>query len=217
MVRAAGFAQGDLPKTKLDKLDALLRQSSTSPQDAALLAEMLSLPNDDRHSKLELAPQQRRRKTLEALTAQLESLSRSKPALVIFEDLQWIDPTSLEALDMTVDRIKALPALLIATYRPEADERWLGRPNVTALTLNRLGERETAAIIDRVAGDRPLPASVRADIIERTDGIPLFAEEMTKAALEAGRWGGYSASGGSYSVTVYCRPGKPTRIADGAA
>jgi class 3 adenylate cyclase/predicted ATPase len=186
MVRAAGFAQGDLPKTKLDKLDALLRQSSTSPQDAALLAEMLSLPNDDRHSKLELAPQQRRRKTLEALTAQLESLSRSKPALVIFEDLQWIDPTSLEALDMTVDRIKALPALLIATYRPEADERWLGRPNVTALTLNRLGERETAAIIDRVAGDRPLPASVRADIIERTDGIPLFAEEMTKAALEAG-------------------------------
>ena len=147
---------------------------------------MLSLPNDDRHSKLELAPQQRRRKTLEALTAQLELLSRSKPALVIFEDLQWIDPTSLEALDMTVDRIKALPALLIATYRPEADGRWLGRPNVTALTLNRLGERETAAIIDRVAGDRPLPASVRADIIERTDDIPLFAEEMTKAALEAG-------------------------------
>jgi predicted ATPase len=87
---------------------------------------------------------------------------------------------------MAVDRIKTLPVLLLMTYRPEADGRWLGRPNVTALTLSRLDEREAAAMIDRVAGIRPLPASVRADIIERTDGIPLFVEEMTKAALEAG-------------------------------
>ena len=186
MERAAGFAHGDSPKTKLDKLDALLTQSFTSPQDAALVAEMLSLPHDGRYPKLEQAPQQRRQKTLEALTAQLKALSRSYPVLMIFEDLQWIDPTSLEVLDMFVGRIKTLPALLVATYRPEADGRWLGRPNVTALTLNRLGERETAAMIDRVAGDRPLPASVRADIIERTDGIPLFVEEMTKAALEGG-------------------------------
>ena len=80
----------------------------------------------------------RRRKTLEALTAQLEALSHSNPVLMIFEDLQWIDPTSLEALDMAVDRIKTLPVLLLASYRPEADGRWLGRANVTALTLNRL-------------------------------------------------------------------------------
>ena len=96
--------------------------------------------------------------------------------------------------------------MLIATYRPEADARWLGRPNVTALTLNRLGERETAAIIDGVAGGRSLPASVRADIIERTDGIPLFVEEMTKAALEAGDREATRASGGSYSVSVCCGP-----------
>ena len=183
MERATGFAHGDLPTTKLDKLDALLTQSSTSSQHAALFAEMLSLPNDGRYPKLELSPQERRQKTLEALTAQLEVLSRSDPVLMIFEDLQWIDPTSLKSLDMSVDRIKTLPVLLLVTYRPDADGRWLGRSNVTALTLNRLDDRETAAMIDRVAGVRPLPASVRADIIERTDGIPLFVEEMTKAAL----------------------------------
>ena len=186
MERATGSAHGDIARTKLDKLDALLTKSSTSPQDAALFAEMLSVPNDGRYPKLELAPQERRRKTLEALTAQLEALSHSNPVLMIFEDLQWIDPTSLEALDMAVDRIKTLPVLLLASYRPEADGRWLGRANVTALTLNRLDQRETAAMIDRVAGGRAIQASVRADIIERTDGIPLFVEEMTKAALEAG-------------------------------
>ena len=185
MERATGFAHGDLPTTKLDKLDALLTQSSTSPQHAALFAEMLSLPNDGRYPKLELSPPGRRQKTMEALTAQLEALSRSNPVLMIFEDLQWIDPTSLESLDMAVDRIKTLPVLLLVTYRPDADGRWLGRSNVTALTLNRLDERETAAIIDRVAGVRPLPASVRTNIVEHTDGIPLFVEEMTKAALEA--------------------------------
>ena len=161
------------------------RRASTPPQDAALFAEMLSLPNDGRYPTLELAPQQRRQKTLEALTAQLEALSRSNPVLMIFEDVHWIDPTSLEALGRTVDRIKTLGVLLIVTYRPEFEPPWIGRPYVTALTLNRLGEREIAAMIDRVTGNKPLPASVRQDIIERTDGIPLFVEEMTKAVLEA--------------------------------
>jgi len=123
---------------------------------------------------------------LEALTAQLEALARCNPVLMIFEDVQWIDPTSLEALDRTVDRIKKLPVLLIVTYRPEAEARWVGRPHVTAMTLNRLGEPEIAALIDSVTGDKSVAESVRQDIIERADGIPLFIEEMTKAALEAG-------------------------------
>ena len=161
------------------------RRVSTPRQDAALLAEMLSLPNDGRYPTLELAPQQRRQKTLEALTAQLEALSRSNPVLMIFEDVHWIDPTSLEALGRTVDRLRTLGVLLIVTYRPEFEPPWIGRPYVTALTLNRLGEREIAAMIDRVAGNKPLPESIRQDIIERTDGIPLFVEEMTKAVLEA--------------------------------
>ena len=186
MERAAGFTHNDTVQTKLDKLDALLMQSDTPQPDASLLAEMLSLPNDGRYPTLGLAPLQRRRKTLEALTAQLEALSRSNPVLTIFEDLQWADPTSLEAFDRAVDRIKTLPGLLIVTYRPEAGSRWIGRPHVTAMTLNRLGEPEIAAMIDSVTGSRSVAESVRQSIIERTDGIPLFIEEMAKAVLEAG-------------------------------
>ena len=108
MERAAGFAHDDTAQAKLDKLDALLAQSFTPPQDAALFAEMLSLPNDGRYPTLELTPQQRRQKTLEALTAQMEALARANPVLMIFEDVHWIDPTSLEALGRAVDRIKTL-------------------------------------------------------------------------------------------------------------
>ena len=104
---------------------------------------------------------------------------------MIFEDAHWIDPTSLEAFGRTVDRIKTLPVLLIVTFRPEFNAPWAGRSHVTSLTLNRLGERETAAIIAHLVGNKELPADVMAEIIERTDGIPLFVEEMTKAVLEA--------------------------------
>ena len=185
MERAAGFTHDDNTQAKLDKLDALLAKSFTPPQDAALLADMLSLPNDGRYPTLELDPQQRRQKTLEALTAQLEALAQAKPVLMIFEDVHWIDPTSLEAVGRTVDRLRTLGVLLIVTYRPEFEPPWIGRPYVTALTLNRLGEREITAMIDRVTGNKALPESIRQDIIERTDGVPLFVEEMTKAVLEA--------------------------------
>jgi class 3 adenylate cyclase/predicted ATPase len=183
--RAAGFAHGDTTQAKLDKLDALLTKSFTPQQDTALFAEMLLLSNDGRYPALELTPQQRRQKTLEALTGQLEALSRSNPVLMMFEDAHWIDPTSLEALGRTLERLSTLGVLLIVTYRPEFEPPWIGRPNVTALTLNRLGEREISAMIDRVTGNKQLPANIRQDIVERTDGIPLFVEEMTKAVLEA--------------------------------
>ncbi len=185
MERAAGFTHDDNTQAKLDKLDALLAKSLTPPQDAALLADMLSLPNDGRYPTLELDPQQRRQKTLEALTAQLEAVAQTKPVLMIFEDVHWIDPTSLEAVGRTVDRLRTLTVSLIVTYRPEFEPPWIGRPYVTALTLNRLGEREITAIIDRVTGNKALPESIRQDLIERTDGVPLFVEEMTKAVLEA--------------------------------
>src|SRR5499427_5887816 len=186
MERAAGLLHDDAPQRKLDKLDALLAQSSTSIQDAALFAEMLSLPNDGRYPARELTPQQRRQKTLEALTAQVETLSRQKPVLMIFEDAHWADPTSLEAFGRVVDRIRTLRVLLLVTFRPEFDAPWVGRPYVTALMINRLAEHEAGAMIDRIVGNRLLSASIRQDIIERTDGIPLFVEEMTKAVLEAG-------------------------------
>ena len=185
MERAAGLGYDDKPQAKLDKLDAVLAQTSTSPEDAALFAEMLSLPNDGRYPALALTPEQRRQRTLEALTSQLAGLASQQPVLMIFEDVQWIDPTSLEVLGRTVDRIKTLPVLLIVTFRPEFNPPWVGQSRVTSVTLNRLGEREAAAIIARLVGNKELPADVMAEIVERTDGIPLFVEEMTKAVLEA--------------------------------
>jgi len=105
---------------------------------------------------------------------------------MIFEDAHWADPTSLEALSRVVDRLPTLRVLLIVTFRPEFDPPWIGRPYVTTLTINRLGERDISAMIDGVVGNNFMPTNVRQDIIERTDGIPLFVEEMTKAVLEAG-------------------------------
>jgi class 3 adenylate cyclase/predicted ATPase len=184
--RAAGFAHDDTPQTKLDKLDALLAQTSTSRQDAALLAAMLSLPNDGRYPTLEADPEQRRQKTLAALGLQLETLTRTSPVLMILEDAHWSDPTSLEAFGRTVDRVRTLRVLLIVTFRPEFEAPWVGQPHVTALTISRLAERDVGNLIDRVVGNKLLPANTRQDIVERTDGIPLFVEEMTKAVLEVG-------------------------------
>ena len=186
MERAAELGRDDEPRAKLDKLDALLAQSSTSPQDAALFAEMLSLPNDGRYPAQDITPQQRRQRTLDALVLQISALSRENPVLMIFEDAHWADPTSLELFGRIVDKIATRRVLLIVTFRPEFEPPWVGRPHVSGVNLNRLGEREIASMIDGVTGNKPLPTNIRLDIIERTDGIPLFVEEMTKAVLEAG-------------------------------
>jgi class 3 adenylate cyclase len=185
MERAAGLAHDDTPHVRLDKLDAVLTSTSTPIEDAALFAEMLSLPNDGRYPALDLTPEQRRQRTLEALIAQLAKLASQQPVLMIFEDAHWTDPTSLEVFSRTVERIKTLRVLLVFTFRPEFNATWVGQSHVTSLTLNRFGEREAAAIIARLVGNKELPADVVANIVERTDGIPLFVEEMTKAVLEA--------------------------------
>ena len=185
MERAAGLAHDDTTQAKLDKLDAVLAQTSTPIQDAAIFAEMLSLANDGRYPALDLAPEERRQRTQDALTAQLAGLTGQRPVLMIVEDAHWVDPTSLEVFGRTVDQIKTLPVLLIVTFRPELNAPWAGRSHVTILALNRLGEREAAAIIAGIVGNKDLPADVTAEIVERTDGIPLFVEEMTKAVLEA--------------------------------
>jgi predicted ATPase len=183
--RAAGFTHDDTPEAKLNKLDALLAQASTSAHEAALVAEMLSVPNDGRYPACELTSQQRRQETIEALVRQVVTVSRQNPVLMIFEDAHWIDPTSLELLGRIVDRIPNLRVLLIMTFRPEFEPPWITRPYVATLTINRLAEREISAMIDGVVGNKLIPANIRQDIIERADGIPLFVEEMTKAVLEA--------------------------------
>jgi len=204
MARAAGLTHDDSAKAKLDKLDPLLAPSSTSVEHAALFAEMLSIPNDGRYPSLDtLTPEQRRQRTLEALTSQMVMLARQNPVLMILEDAHWTDPTSLEVFSRCVDQIATIRALLIVTFRPEFEPPWIGRPHVTALTLNRMAQREVDAIVDRVVGNKPLPANIRQDIIERSDGIPLFIEEMTKAVLEA-------ENQGAAELTVAVIP-SPTR------
>jgi class 3 adenylate cyclase/predicted ATPase len=183
--RAAGLARENTPQEKLDKLDAVLERTSTSKEDAGLIADMLSLPNDGRYPALGLTAELRRQKTLEALCLQVDILTRSSPVLMVFEDAHWTDPTSLEALGRIVDRIQNHRVLLTVTFRPEFEAPWIGRPHVTLLTINRLARRDIEAMIDRIAGNKFIPAGIRNVIIERTDGIPLFVEEMTKAVLES--------------------------------
>ena len=164
----------------------MLAQTSTSTEDAVLFAEMLSLPNDGRYPTLDLTSEQRRQRTLSALISQMEALARQNTVLMIFEDAHWTDPTSLELFGRIVNGVPDLRVLLIVTFRPEFEPPWLGRPYVTALTINRLAQRDIEVMIDRVVANKLIPANIRQDIIERTDGIPLFVEEMTKAVLEAG-------------------------------
>jgi class 3 adenylate cyclase/predicted ATPase len=183
--RAAGLRHDDKPQAKLDKLDAMLARTSTSIEDAALFADTLSLPNDGRYPALELDPEQRRQKTLEALVSQTEALARQNPVLMIFEDAHWADPTSVEVFGRVVERIRRLRVLLLVTFRPEFEAPWIGQPHVAALTINRLMQSDVVAMIDRIVRNNLIPATIRQDIIERTDGIPLFVEEMTKAVLEA--------------------------------
>src|ERR1700733_8878647 len=182
--RSAAFARDDPRPAKLDKLDQVLRQSWSSAEDSALFVEMLSLPNDGRYPVLELTPQQRRQRIMDALVRQVEILSNTAPVLVVFEDAHWSDPTSLELMGRLASHIASHRVLLVISFRPEFEAPWVELAHVTALALNRLAPRDVDVIIDHIVGNNPLPAAVRQDIIERTDGIPLFVEEMTKAVLE---------------------------------
>ena len=182
--RSAGFARDDTLQTKLDKLDALLRQSWFSDEDFSLFVEMLSLPNEGRYPTLDLAPRQRRQTTMDALVRQVEILANPGPLLIIFEDAHWADPTTLELIGRLASHIANHRVLIVVSFRPEFEAPWIELAHVTALALNRLGPRDVDVMIDHIIGADALPAAVRQDIIERTDGIPLFVEEMTKAVLE---------------------------------
>jgi class 3 adenylate cyclase len=184
--RAARLAHDDTAQAKLDKLDTLLAQSSTPRENAVLFAEMLSLPNDGRHPTLELTAQQRRQHTLEALRSQIEALAERSPVLMVFEDVHWADPTSLELFELIVERASRLPLLAIVTFRTEFVPPWVSHPQVTLISLNRLPRRLSAEMIAHVTGGKILPQEIADQITNRTDGVPLFIEELTKAVVESG-------------------------------
>jgi class 3 adenylate cyclase/predicted ATPase len=191
--RAAAFERQDAPETKLAKLVSLLALPSSEDSDIQLVAELLSIPTGDRYAPLNVAPQRKKEKTFDALLRQLELLSRERPVLLLYEDVHWIDPSLRELLDMTVERVASLPVLLIITFRTEFQPSWTGDAHVSTLSLSRLGRREGTALVQRVAGNNALPDDIMAEIVERTDGVPLFVEELTKAVLEAGPHDGDTA------------------------
>jgi class 3 adenylate cyclase/predicted ATPase len=184
--RAAGFAHDDSPTARLEKLEALLARAMPPDEDVALLADLLSLPTSERYPLPNFSPQRKKERTLEALLRQLEGLARQQPVLVVFEDTHWNDPTSHELLDLTVECVRGLPVLLIVTFRPEFQPPWTGQPQVTMLALNRLDRRDRTALAMQIAGGKALPDEVVAQIINHTDGVPLFVEELTKSILESG-------------------------------
>jgi class 3 adenylate cyclase/tetratricopeptide (TPR) repeat protein len=184
--RAAGFAREDPPAARLEKLEAALARAAPPDEDVALLADLLCLPCSERCPLPNLTPQRKKERTLEALIRQLDGLARQMPVVMVFEDAHWVDPTSRELLDLFVDRVRSLPVLLIVTFRPEFQPPWTGQPQVSMLALNRLDRRNRTALVAQIAGGKALPADVIAQIADRTDGVPLFVEELTKSVLESG-------------------------------
>jgi class 3 adenylate cyclase/predicted ATPase len=185
--RAAGFRREDTPAQRLDKLEALL---APPPEDhgeeMSLLVDLLSIQSSGRYPPRDLSPQKRKEMTLKALLAQVEKLARHHPLLMLSEDAHWGDPTSLEMLDMLVERLPGLPILLIITFRPDFTPPWIGRWQATLISLNRLAPRQRSQMIDHLTGGKALPKEIANQIITRSDGIPLFVEELTKSVLESG-------------------------------
>jgi class 3 adenylate cyclase/predicted ATPase len=185
--RAAQFERGDGDERKLAKLERLLEQSTEDLRGAVpLLAALLSIPTGVRYPPLDLAPEQQKARTLEALVAQVEGLARRRPVLALWEDVHWIDPTSLELLDLLVECVRKLAVLVVITFRPEFRPLWISQPHVTSLILKRLSRKHGSAIVDRLTGGKALPAEVQKQIVAKTDGVPLFIEELTKTILESG-------------------------------
>ena len=183
---AAGFVSDEPASARLDKLEAMIARSGLDTKDIApLLAALLSTPIEGRYLPLELAPAEQKERTIAALLALFEGLTKYAPVLGLLEDAHWIDPTSLDVFSRLVDRLPGLRALLVITSRPEFTAPWVGRAHVASLQLNRLGRRQAVAMIDRITGAKALPAEVLEQIVAKTDGVPLFVEELTKTVLES--------------------------------
>jgi class 3 adenylate cyclase/tetratricopeptide (TPR) repeat protein len=186
LARAAGFEPGDPPTQKLDKLEALLTQAGTRGADVApLLAALLSLPAGDRYPPLPLSPQRQKALTIAAFVDHIVGLSRRQPVLCLVEDAHWCDPTSLEVLERLVHQVPELRVLVVITSRPEFTVPWMAS-HTTALTLTRLSRTQVAAMVEHLTTGKALPPEVLAHILDKTDGVPLFVEELTKTVLESG-------------------------------
>jgi class 3 adenylate cyclase/tetratricopeptide (TPR) repeat protein len=182
-----GLDREQAPERRLGALEALVARSTDRLDEVVpLFAALLSIPTGERYPPLDLSPPRQKQRTLEALVDHLAALAAREPVLALFEDAHWLDPSTLELLDLIVGRVRDLPALLIVTFRPEFTPPWPSRAHVTQLVLNRLGRQQNAAMVERLSGGKALPCEVVDQIVTRTDGVPLFVEELTKTVLESG-------------------------------
>jgi hypothetical protein len=180
LLRAAGFRRDDTDEQRLDKLEALLAKGTTDLSEVVpLFADWLSIPTGNRYPPLELTPEKLKEKTLQMGLAQVEGLAARHPVLMVYEDLQWSDPTTRESLDVIIDGVPTLRVLIIVTFRPEFTPPWVGRSHVTLLSLNRLSPWQSAQMIRCVTGGEALAKEIADEIVDRTDGVPLFIEELT--------------------------------------
>jgi class 3 adenylate cyclase len=183
---AAGFVSGEPAAARLDKLETMIARSGLEGKDIVpLVAGLLSIPVEGRYPPLEMAPAEQKERTIVALIALFAGLTKDAPVLALLEDAHWIDPTSLDVFSRLIDRLPGLRALMMVTFRPEFAAPWVGRPHVASLQLSRFSRRQATAMIDRVTGAKALPAEVLEQIVAKTDGVPLFVEELTKMVLES--------------------------------
>jgi predicted ATPase len=185
--RVTRLERDDPPETRLEKLEGLLAQAVENVREVApLVAALLSLPTGGRYAPLHLTPEVQKQRTLEVLVDQLAGLASRQPVLAVYEDVHWIDPSTLDLLDLVVERVQRIRVLTIITFRPEFVPPWTGRSHVTSLVLGRLARRQGASMIEAMTGGKALPAEVVDQIVTKTDGVPLFIEELTKTLLESG-------------------------------
>jgi class 3 adenylate cyclase/predicted ATPase len=186
--QAARFKREDSPNTKLDKLEAVLSQAGdASLADASLYAALLSMPSGARYPSLNFTPQRQKDLTIAALSRQLLGLARSLPVLLLIEDAHWIDATTLEAISRSIPSIRSARVCLLITFRPDFMPPWLDQSHVTMLRLNRLPREQVGAMVIDLTEGKKLPPDVYGEIIRKTDGVPLFVEELTKTVLESGQ------------------------------
>jgi tetratricopeptide (TPR) repeat protein len=183
----ARFVSGEPAAARLDKLEAMIARSGLEEKDIApLVATLLSIPDVGRYPSLEMAPAEQKERTIVALIALFAGLTKDAPVLALLEDAHWIDPTSLDVFSRLIDRLPGLRALLVVTFRPEFAAPWVGRAHVASMQVNRFGRRHAIAMVDCVTGGKALPAGILEEIVAKTDGVPLFVEELTKTVLESG-------------------------------
>jgi class 3 adenylate cyclase/predicted ATPase len=202
--RAARFEREDNSQVKLEKLEAMLsRVGQSTLANAALYAALLSIPSNGRYLPLNLTPSRQRDRTIDALIRQLLTYASAQPVLFLLEDMHWIDPTTLELINRTIESVKTAAVLMVITFRPDFFPPWLDGSHVTMLRLERLGRDQVVAMISNLATGKELPTEVSETIISKTDGVPLFVEEMTKAILETNAFeapGERNATPGQFAV-----------------